>query len=329
MEMKTIKLWKKEEFTYPVVGEFVPTLTAYLHEDGGTRPGFVVVPGGGYRLVSPAEGEIVAKKFYEKGFQTFVLTYTTCMPGPQPLGFQPLRDLSKSLVWIRKNEKELQMDGKSLTICGFSAGGHLCGSLAVHYADERVKIGGEYAGISNRPDYVVLAYPVITSGKYAHRDSFTALLGADASKEELEYMSLEKQVTGDMPPVFLWQTAEDGAVPVENSYLFAEACRKAEVPFEHHVFRRGIHGLSLADKQWVSRKVGGDYTMEQQAAYVSYCIEHGIALPEPLEKLNSLPRGSDILTALKECGQHAQRKEELSVQIWPDLVENWLKDLKE
>ena len=142
-------------------------------------------------------------------------------------------------------------------------------------------------------------------------------------------MSLEKQVTGDMPPVFLWQTAEDGAVPVENSYLFAEACRKAEVPFEHHVFRRGIHGLSLADKQWVSRKVGGDYTMEQQAAYVSYCIEHGIALPEPLEKLNSLPRGSDILTALKECGQHAQRKEELSVQIWPDLVENWLKDLKE
>lgn len=225
-------------------------------------------------MVSAAEGELVALKFYHKGFNATVVTYTTCMLGPEPVRLQPLKDLSKAVVYLRRHREGYGIDEHRVTICGFSAGAHLCGSLAVHGDGPQIQLGGEYAVISNRPDAVVLSYPVITSGEYAHRDSFAALLGEDASKEDLEYMSLELHVTKNTPPVFLWQTATDEAVPVENSYLFAQSCKKAGVPFEHHVFRRGMHGLSLANEDWANGNFGGLYCMKQLTEYIAYCIAH-------------------------------------------------------
>lgn len=171
-----------------MIGDFLPALTSYVHEDGKNHPAFVVVPGGGYCVVTATEGELVALKFYHKGFNAFVVTYTTCMPGPEPVRLQPLKDLSKAVVYLRRHREEYGIDEHRVNICGFSAGAHLCGSLAVHGDGPQIQPGGEYAGISNRPDAVVLSYPVITSGEYAHRDSFAALLGEDASKEDLEYM---------------------------------------------------------------------------------------------------------------------------------------------
>lgn len=191
--METVKLWEREEYTYPVIGDFIPTITSYIHEDGQVRPVFMVVPGGGYEMVSPSEGEIVARKFYEKGFQCFVVTYTTRMPGPDPVRFQAMKDLAKAIAYVRKNAAQLKADPDNVTVCGFSAGAHLCGCLAVHYDEPEIQPKGEYSGIKVRPDYAVLSYPVITSGKYAHKGSFIALLGKDATGEELSYMSLEKQ----------------------------------------------------------------------------------------------------------------------------------------
>ncbi len=122
---------------------------------------------------------------------------------------------------------------------------------------------------------------MITSGQYAHRDSFTALLGEDASQEELDYYSLEKQVDDKTPPCFLWQTATDDLVPVENSYLFAEALKKAGVPFAHHVFSHGQHGLSLSNEEWASGKFGEPYTMDQNMRVVDAVKNGTISLPEP------------------------------------------------
>ena len=95
-----------------------------------------------------------------------------------------------------------------------------------------------YQNISNRPDVAILSYPVITSGKYAHRDSFVALFGKEPSEQELDYMSLENHVTKDTPPCFLWQTVTDQTVPVENSYLFAQACAQAGVPLHSMYFQK-------------------------------------------------------------------------------------------
>lgn len=326
--METKKLWEQEEYTYPVIGDFIPTITSYIHEDGQVRPVFMVVPGGGYEMVSPAEGEIVAQKFYEKGFQCFVVTYTTRMPGPDPVRFQAMKDLAKAVAYVRKNAAQLKADPDNVTICGFSAGAHLCGCLAVHYDEPEIQPEGEYTGIKIRPDYVVLSYPVITSGEHAHRGSFIALLGEHATEEELPYMSLEKHVDGNTPPVFLWQTATDDTVPVENSYLMAEACKKAGIPYEHHVFHKGIHGLSLANEEWAKGEYGGQYCMKQLSEYITYCIEHGETPVEPFSGLGVLAKGTDIAELyMKNVAQFCNYKPESCVQVWPELVENWLKDL--
>lgn len=328
MENNTYMLWSQDEFSYPVVGDFIPNITAYVHSDNKIRPAFLVVPGGGYRMVSASEGEIVAKKFYEKGFQSFVLTYTTCMPGPKPLKFQAMKDLSKAIVFLRKEKERFKIQEQEITICGFSAGAHLCGCLAVHFDEKEIQIGGLYEGISNRPDFVVLSYPVITSGPYAHQDSFLALLGENATPEELDYMSLEKHVRKDTSPIFLWQTATDETVPVENSYLFAEACKEAGISYEHHVFRKGMHGLSLANEEWASGNYGGHYAMRQLEDYIIACIEAGETPVPPFSGLEMLPKGTDVIDAfIQGTKTYVNYQPEPSVAIWPDLVDNWLKDL--
>lgn len=327
--METVRLWEREEYSYPAIGDFVPTITSYIHEDGQIRPVFMVVPGGGYEMVSPSEGEIVAQKFYEKGFQCFVVTYTIRMPGTEPVRFQAMKDLAKAIAYVRKNAAQLKADPDQVTVCGFSAGAHLCGCLAVHYDEPKIRPEGEYSGVKVRPDNVVLSYPVITSGEHAHRGSFIALLGEDATEEELSYMSLEKHVDQNTPPVFLWQTATDETVPVENSYLMAEACKKAGIPYEHHVFRKGIHGLSLANEEWAKGEYRGRYCVKQQCAYIASCMERGETPAEPFSELGTLPKGTDVAELLmKHMVQCHNYKPEPCVQIWPELVENWLADLR-
>ena len=164
MKKQTINLWNKEDYTYPCAGEFLPNITAYLHEDEDVHLAMLVVPGGGYAFVSPTEGEIVAKRFYEAGYQAFVLTYTINMYQLAPLKKQPLRDISRAVRYIRNFAECLRIKCDQVVCCGFSAGAHLTGSLAVHYQDQ--ELAKElYAEISNRPDAVILCYPVITSGE--------------------------------------------------------------------------------------------------------------------------------------------------------------------
>ena len=179
-----------------------------------------------------------------------------------PLKKQPLKDISRAVRYIRRNAEEFGVKDGKLVVCGFSAGAHVCGSLAVHF-DDVEDPDPQYREISNRPDGAILAYPVITTGEYTHQDSVNALLGTDATQEEKDYFSLEKQVTEQTPPCFLWQTATDALVPVENSYLFAKALKEKKVPFAHYVFPDGFHGLSAANDSYFEGWSGGMYNMEQ------------------------------------------------------------------
>lgn len=317
MKSQRYYLWKDEEYNYPQAYGFVPNLVSYLHEDEKKRPCIVVAPGGGYRVVSPTEGEIVAKKFYEMGYNTFVCTYTTNITGLATLGMQPLKDLSRAVRFIRSEAENFCIDPEKVIVCGFSAAGHLCGSLCVHYEDVEDAVYGAY---SNRPDAAILSYPVITAGEKAHRDSFVALLGADASKEELDYMSLEQQVTENTPPCFLWQTAPDEIVPVENSYLFAQACLEKGVTFAHHVFPFGSHGLSVADEKWSNREYGVPYTREQSERVLEQIKKGDLHLPADREE-----------HVRNDCNENGvQDREERrppmkDVAVWPDLANTWIK----
>lgn len=325
----TYRLWSKEEYAYPVIGEFIPNVVTYIHEDDVARPAILIVPGGGYNAVSNSEGEIVAKEFYNKGYNTFVVTYTTSLLATTPLKHQPLKDLSQAVRLVRSKAETFRIDPNKVTVCGFSAGGHLCGSLAVHYQDPVLLAGEGYKGFSNRPDAVILSYPVISSGEYAHPGSFAALLGTDATQEELTYMSLETQVTKDMPPVFLWHTATDELVSVENSYLFANACKEQGVPYELHVFADGPHGMSLANQEWASGDHGGEYTMQQFLDTLQYAADHRLPLPAPFDRLNELPRGANVREMLRQgMSKHTRTgTPNESVALWPELAHYWLKKL--
>lgn len=313
MKTETYRIWKAEEYNYEQAYGFIPKITSYLHEDDEKRPCILIVPGGGYCVVSPTEGELVALKFYEKGYQTFVLTYTTNLLQMTPLKMQPLNDISRAVRYIRKNAEQFGVDNHKVAVCGFSAGGHLCGSLCVHYNDVREN-NSEYMDISNRPDVAILSYPVITSGERAHRGSFDALLGKDAPESELEYMSLEKHVTEDTPPCFVWSTATDKDVPVENSEMFVQACKEKNVICAFHMFSNGKHGLSLANEDWAKGVHFNPYTVEQLMNVAEKAKEGDFSEPQELLEMFE---GSD---KQQEVGSPNPE-----VAVWPELADAFLK----
>ena len=180
--------------------------------------------------------------------------------------------------------------------------------------------------MSNRPDAAVLCYPVITSGEYANRESFRALLGEAPDEEELDYLSLERHVTEDTPPCFIWQTATDASVPVENSYLFAEACRKAGVPYAHHVFSDGVHGMSVATPEWLDKEREELYTLEQ-IRLLAEAVKAG-KTPCPPEKEEELMKDFALDGGKRERFT-PEVKEWLrdllsEVGLWTELAERWL-----
>lgn len=195
------------------------------------RPAMLVVPGGAYYSVSAREGEPVALSFVGEGYQAFVLEYTTKTAHPVPLF-----EAAMAMRFIRTEAEKYSVDPTHVGAIGFSAGGHLIGLLATVWEQS------ELCGV--RPDAVALAYPVVTTGEFTHEDSANFISGGE--KELRARLSVEKLVTKDSVPAFLWHTFEDGLVPVENSLLLAEAYRRAGVPFELHIFEHGPHGLSVA-----------------------------------------------------------------------------------
>ena len=216
------------------------------------RPAMLVLPGGGYGMLSAREAEPVASAFLAAGYQTFTLYYTVAPGGAgAPLRRRPLADAARALLYLRRHAAELWLDPGRVAVCGFSAGGHLAASAALLTADVQAELdlqGAETPGDA-QPNAVVLAYPVITAGPFAHKGSIDALAGAD---EDLRArFSLENQVTGapGTPPFFIWHTVDDQAVPVENSLLLAGALRRADVAFELHLFAHGAHGGSTCTNE--------------------------------------------------------------------------------
>ena len=222
------------------------------------RPLILVCPGGGYNHTSEREGEIVALQFNAMGYHAAVLDYS-CAPAVFPTA---LLELTKSVAYLRANAQQWQIDPDRIAVLGFSAGGHLAASLGVFWNTEWfAKILREaFIHLTPemiRPNALILAYPVITSGEFAHRGSFDDLLGEERSKDEfwLEKMSLEKQDLSDVPPVFIWHTSFDQSVPLENSLLLFTELVKARKPVEYHVFPGDVHGISLADwRTWSAER---------------------------------------------------------------------------
>lgn len=218
-----------------------PTLVPYLVDGASPTAAVVVCPGGGYRRRADHEGEPIALWLNSLGISAFIVHYRVA-PYRHP---NPLSDAQRAIRTVRSRAQEWNVDPARVGILGFSAGGHLASSSGTHYDNGQPNADDAIERESCRPDLLVLCYPVISFVSFVNSGSLTNLLGDPADPQLIQLLSSENQVTPQTPPTFLWHTAEDEAVPVENSLMFASALSRNKVPFELHVYESGRHGLGL------------------------------------------------------------------------------------
>lgn len=222
-----------------------PTLTAFLPAANPTKTAVVIAPGGGYtHLATQKEGDDFARWLNAHGVAGFVLKYRL---GPNYHHPVELGDAQRAIRTVRAKAAQLGIAPDHIGMWGSSAGGHLTASAGTLFDQGPPANADAIDHESARPDFLVLAYPVITlEDPYAHTGSRQYLLGDTPDPALVEHMSLEKRVTKDTPPTFLYTTTDDGTVPVMNSVMFYSALVAAKVPAEMHIFAHGPHGTGLA-----------------------------------------------------------------------------------
>ncbi len=258
-----MNLWNKtmpyamseEEFNSIIIGEngnvrpmyvlndgpdFMPQITEYPANSKGA---VIVFPGGGYGMRADHEGSVTAKWLQSIGMTAFVVDYRIA-PYSHPA---EICDAQRAIRFVRHNAEKYGIDKDKIAVMGFSAGGHLAGTLSVHYDKKFYEPTDEIDYEDCRPNASILCYPVIDMFEYRHDGSRQNLIGERALHADKEFMSLYKHVTKDTPQAFIWHTSSDQAVPVENSLLYADALSKVQVPYEMHLFPIGSHGLGLAE----------------------------------------------------------------------------------
>jgi acetyl esterase/lipase len=222
----------------------IPTLTVFLPENpNGTAA--VICPGGGYSyLAINKEGYKVAKWLNTLGITAFVLKYR--LPSDQIMKDKtigPLQDAQESIRFIRRNAEKWNINKDKVGVIGFSAGGHLASTLSTHYNDVVYKATD---GISAKPNFSVLVYPVISMEEIiTHKGSKNLLLGTAPDSALIEKYSNEIQIDSQTPPTFIVHAVDDKSVPVENSINYFIALKKNNVPFEIHLPQSGKHGFGL------------------------------------------------------------------------------------
>ncbi|MDR1539728.1 MAG: alpha/beta hydrolase [Clostridiales bacterium] len=268
MRIITETLWEdNENLTY----------TAYLQdnsleiEDGRKRPAIIVCGGGAYMGISDREKEPVALAFLAKGYQAFVIEYTTKLNG-EPIYPIPVFDLAKMVLAVRENAAQWNVDPDKICAVGFSAGGHLVASLSTQWHEDYMR---EKFGVPSEKlklNAAVLCYPLTDYllqreylSKDKAKDEFTASMpgpktaitamfeqisvGVNLTEEMLKNASPYRHITKNAPPTFIWQTSTDELVYMEQNLFYAMKLKEHYVPFELHIFQSGVHGMSLATEQ--------------------------------------------------------------------------------
>lgn len=231
-----------------------PTLTVFLPDNNkAAGTAIIIIPGGGYSGIAfNHEGIDVAKKFADAGVAAFLLKYR--LPSDlimEDRSIGPLQDAQRAIQIIRERANEWKIDTSKIGVLGFSAGGHLASTFGTHYNKALID---NKSNVSLRPSFMALIYPVITMGELTHGGSKRNLIGQNATAEQVDLYSNEKQVDANTPPTFLVHAQDDKVVPVQNSLMMYEAITKAGAKAEMHLYQAGGHGFGLNNKttpdQW-------------------------------------------------------------------------------
>lgn len=239
-----VKLWERAPGFDGGAGQDEPSLTPYLLE-GGNRGCVIVFPGGGYAMKAMHEAEPIALAMNALGFSAFVLDYRVA-PYRYPT---PQQDAARAVRHVRANAAAYGVNPGAIAVLGFSAGGHLAACAGVFWDRGNASSPDPVERASSRPDAVALCYPVIhMEGPLAHEGSALNLLGSRAGDGALrQAVTPCLHATPESSPAFLWHTADDEGVPAGNSVEMFMSLRARGVPAELHVFRRGPHGMGLAE----------------------------------------------------------------------------------
>lgn len=248
--MKVERIYLKEEF--PQLGAdgcnayvdcYIPEKMTEMQLNYEKRRCLVICPGGGYQMTSAREAEPIALNFLAEGYCAFVVYYST-----KPHSFpQQLLEVAGAMEVIAKHQEEWACDIHNVAIMGFSAGGHLASQYANRHDCAEVRA---VFPESKPVQKAVLAYPVITDDiAYSHKSSVDNYVGCDTEERNVQGRSSEMMVGPHTPPTFIWATADDNCVPVENSLIYAKALSAYKIPYELHIYPYGDHGLATADYQ--------------------------------------------------------------------------------
>lgn len=245
-ETRTFPLWEgKAPGALGDAEEDRPTITLYAPSEGyDAAPAVLVFPGGSYHsLATNHEGRQIANWLNGAGIVAFVVKYRV---GPRYHHPIEIGDAQRAIRFVRARAAEFHVAPGKIGAMGFSAGGHLVSTAETHFDAGNPQAADLIERVSSRPDFAVLAYPVISFvADYSHRGSWESLIGNDATLDVRKSLSNEFNVTPQTPPTFLFSSGTDATVPPENSVVFYVALRKANVPAELHIFQTAPHGVGL------------------------------------------------------------------------------------
>jgi len=222
-----------------------PAISLYLPASHRPTAGVIICPPGQYVTLSlDRDGRQVAEWLNKLGVAAFVLRYRLAPTYHYPV---PLLDAQRAVRYVRANAALYNLAADNIGIMGFSAGGHLASMVATHFDTGRAPASDSIDRMSSRPDFLILAYPLISCSEPLRNEaSCSNLLGSHPDSATMDAVSSEKHVTAKTPPTFIFHTYDDATVSVENSLAFFSALRKANVPAELHIYEQGTHGAGLA-----------------------------------------------------------------------------------
>lgn len=346
MRKEKVILWETGEYSREHAGGYVPFFMAKLHEGGQPRPAMVVLPGGGFVLLSPSEAEYIANRFYDLGYNAFVLSYTNNITFDAPVGDQLLKDLARAVKLIRKNSGAYGVDSSRVYACGSSAGGYVVGSLAQRHADPLLSPDDAYRGISCRLDGAVMVYPLVSDlhATAFFTDPFKTLLGESAPEEEREKARLERHVHPGTSPMFLLHGCNDVANAAADTMALAAAALDAGIDCELHLMGNTGHGFAgndasrqeIADSVYVFdqlfefvkaadwetlRKYGG--ILGSLNPDMDYDAFMRVVLAETLPRYYTVLFDGNFESIVDD--QMHRRNE---IPAWPLLADEWIRDME-
>lgn len=234
----------------------------------------LIIPGGGYSwVVVDKEGYEGAKRFAADGYHVYVLRYRLPHQGWAAGSDTPLQDAQRAMRLIRSRAAQDGIDANKVMAMGFSAGGHVAGSLALKFDQAITPALDSVDRLSAKPDLVVLMYPVVTMTEpFRHPKSRENMIGLTPTPAAIAAYSLETSVRADAPPLFILHAGDDPAVPVENAMMLYEAARRGKVSVSLHLFEKGGHGFGL-------RGIAGTPLALWPELVLNWAQDHGFPKP--------------------------------------------------